>query len=189
MIDLPQPGVRRSVAPRAASQAQQDAVVQVGTGQTASNDMLRPAALESEARPVQASSSAIARPRRSLAADSCGVAARSVQEWCRIEQALAPIIGHGGVGAVYGRSLTLARGTFGWLPAATEGTIGSMALARLHAALAGQPAAESAAADDAMQQTFRDVLASLLGAPLAGRLLASGQRAGDVDDGAADDPP
>lgn len=112
--------------------------------------------------------------------ESSAVAAPALVEWQRIEAVLAPVIGRRGVAAIYGRSLALTRRLFPWLPApTTDATTGCIAHTPLHAALASRPDLESAAAEAALQQSFREVLASLVGAPLARRLLALRGGAGD----------
>jgi hypothetical protein len=104
--------------------------------------------------------------------DSRAAARRAILGWRRIEQRLVPIIGNGGVGALYGHSLALSRGKFPWLPLANESSRGQVEWTPLYLAFAGQPAWTSSSADAALQQTFHDVLASLVGGPLARRLLA-----------------
>ena len=119
---------------------------------------------------------------RGPAPDSRVAAERALLEWRRIEQCLAPIIGYGGVGAIYGQSLAVARAEFAWLPAAHEPGPGRTGWAPLYQALAGQPGPESSAADAALQQAFRHLLASLLGGPLARQLLEPRQGVGRTDD-------
>jgi hypothetical protein len=112
------------------------------------------------------------------AADSRGTADRALIEWRRIEHCLAPIIGYGGVGAIYRRSLAPTRAEFTWLPVAHAATCGRTEWAPLYRALARQPVPESSAADAALQQAFRHLLASLIGEPLARQLLALRQCVG-----------
>jgi len=111
------------------------------------------------------------RPAGLVAADSHQSARRAMLAWRRTEEILAPIIGVGGVGAIYGRSLACARRAFPWLPAVHGFPCSRIELASLHEALARQPASEASAADAMLQQTFGELLASLVGSRLANRLL------------------
>jgi hypothetical protein len=88
-----------------------------------------------------------------------------------MEEIVAPIIGAGGVGAIYGRSLACARRAYPWLPVVQGLPCGPIELASLCDALARQPASEASSADAMLQETFGELLASLVGSRLAGRLL------------------
>jgi hypothetical protein len=99
-------------------------------------------------------------------------AERAMRAWHRMEETLAPIIGIGGVGAIYGRSLALSRRTFPWLPVSSGSSCGRIEPSSLGDALARQPAIEASAADAMLQRTFRELLTSLVGPRLSSRLLA-----------------
>jgi len=91
--------------------------------------------------------------------------------WREIEQALTPIIGARGVAALFNRSLKLVSDTHPWLAAARGGALDAVDAAALRAALLQQPADVAAAGGAALFQSFHDLLASLVGAPLTQRLL------------------
>jgi len=91
--------------------------------------------------------------------------------WQRFDAALAPIIGRGGMAALYRRSLFLSRAANPWLPGSHEGALDPVEFAELNAAIALRTAAEAQAATDALIRTFRDLLAELIGASLTDRLL------------------
>ena len=114
----------------------------------------------------------------SAAQDSRAVAACSIDEWRRIEEVLAPVIGQAGFRAVYAHSLALGRKAMPWLPAAVREGPGAISFAPLQAALAERPVLECSAADDALRQVFREVLASLIGGGLTARLLTRPRGAG-----------
>ena len=90
-----------------------------------------------------------------------------------LETALAPVLGRNGVGAIFKRSLHLVTPSHPWLPAIQEDLLASMDLAPLQQAMARQTGADAAAAGADLLQTFRDLLAGLVGAPLTERLLRS----------------
>ncbi len=107
--------------------------------------------------------------------DASVVATTIVATWRDIEEALAPIIGGGGVAALYRRSVYVTAIAHPTLTALTSphSRMGStIDLPALSAALARQELAVAAAAGDALLQTFADLLATLVGPALAERLLA-----------------
>lgn len=104
-------------------------------------------------------------------ADATAVAAAVIAILDDVELTLAPILGTRGVGALYSRCLHVAAATHPWLPAAGDPAMASMALAPLRAALAAHTPAEAAAAGADLLIGFHDLLASLVGASLAARLL------------------
>ena len=88
-----------------------------------------------------------------------------------MDAVLSAIVGHGGVAALFRRSLFLVRAQWPGLPGEHAGALDPVDYAELQAALALQPAADAAAADQALKRTFHDLLASLIGSPLTERLL------------------
>ena len=117
-------------------------------------------------------------PAGLVATDSHRIAQRAMLAWRRMEEIVAPIIGVGGVGAIYGRSLACARRAFPWLPVVHDFPCSRIELASLREALARQPASEASSADAMLQKTFGDLLASLVGSRLANRLLKLSFEAG-----------
>ncbi len=93
---------------------------------------------------------------------------------CReLDTALAPVLGSRGVGAIFKRSLHLVATSHPWLPAIQEDLLASMDLAPLQQAMARQTGAHAAAVGADLLQTFRELLAGLVGASLTERLLRS----------------
>jgi|GEM_PF-4042501 len=150
-------------------------------GASARPDRAAPVAYSRHGSTVGGVPGGLAAFAREPASNSCVTAKCALREWRRVEQCLAPIIGYGGVGAIYRRSLAVARAEFAWLPVAHEARSGRAEWAPLYQALARQAAPESSAADAALRRAFRHLSASLLGAPLARRLLAPRQVVGGAD--------
>ena len=90
-----------------------------------------------------------------------------------IHAALAPIIGSGGVAALYRRSLFLTAASHPWLAGLHEDVQATFDPAALKALMARQSGAEARAGGHALLQTIYQVLASLIGASLTERLLRS----------------
>ncbi|HZP66930.1 MAG TPA: hypothetical protein VFB32_11535 [Rudaea sp.] len=106
-------------------------------------------------------------PPRTLRSSLTDVEALAV--WRALDEALAPVLGHGSVAALFLRSVRSQSAQFPWLRKldAREGDV-FIALAD---ALARQPPSVAAAAHVELVDTFRATLMRLLGASLAGRLL------------------
>ena len=122
-------------------------------------------------------------PAASLDRGARAIAERALGEWRRLEQTIAPIIGLGGVGAIYRRSLAHARRSYPWLPVMHGPGLIPAESTRLCEALAGRRAAEAASAAALLHLTFCTLLASLVGSPLANRLLALSSASGLGIDG------
>lgn len=106
-------------------------------------------------------------------ADAARVADHVVAVWQQVEEALTPIIGQRGVAALYKRSLYLVAQEHPWLARLREADPPAVDAAALRSALAQQDAAAAAAGGGALLQTFHELLASLVGPSLTGRLLAA----------------
>ncbi|HET6603420.1 MAG TPA: hypothetical protein VFG21_04280 [Xanthomonadaceae bacterium] len=106
-------------------------------------------------------------------ADAARVADYVVAVWQQIEDALTPIIGPRGVAALYKRSLFLIGPDHPWLTRLQEADASAVDAAALRSALAQQDTAAAATAGGALLQTFQELLASLVGPSLTGRLLAA----------------
>jgi hypothetical protein len=106
-------------------------------------------------------------------ADATQIADAMVSTWQEIAAALGPIIGRGGVAALYKRSLYLTGPAHPWLAGAQEGVPTPMDFAALKSVFAQQSSATAAAGGRALLQTFYDLLASLVGPALTGQLLRS----------------
>lgn len=96
-----------------------------------------------------------------------------IAAWQEIDAALTPIIGRGGVAALYKRSVYLNTPTYPWLSDTHEGVPTCIDLGPLRAALEQQDSSTLAAAGGALLQTLNDLLASLVGPSLTERLLRS----------------
>jgi hypothetical protein len=107
-------------------------------------------------------------------AEAIRIADTAVAIWLRIDAALSPIIGHGGVAALFERSLYLTSIDHPWLLAAHQRAPATGQFVQaLRAALAAQTRADAAIGIGALLQTFLDLLTSLIGAELTERLLQS----------------
>lgn len=105
--------------------------------------------------------------------DSTRVALATIVLWRELDAVLNPVLGRGGVAAMYRRCLSLAARTHAWLPPPDASQTAAPDLEALQASLSGQDAATAAAAAAAFLHAFHDLLASLVGASLTGRLLGS----------------
>lgn len=105
------------------------------------------------------------------AADAAQIAAAVFAIWEEIDDALTPILGPRGVAALYQRSLHLAAVAYPGLAARDESDPPAVGPAALKAALARRGSTAAAIAGNAFLQTFHDLLASLIGPSLSGRLL------------------
>lgn len=106
-------------------------------------------------------------------ADADQVADAIVAVWLEIDQALHPIIGHRGVAALHNRSLKLTAATYPWLAVGHQGALAAIDVTALRATLVPRAAAQAAAGGVALFQSFRELLASLVGQALADQLLGS----------------
>jgi hypothetical protein len=104
-------------------------------------------------------------------ANSARLADAAVSQWRAIDAALAPIIGNLGVAALYHRSLFLSKKVHPWLDQERGPDVPGMDMPALRALLAGRDPAEVSEASATLLRTFMGLLASLVGAPLAERLL------------------
>jgi hypothetical protein len=108
-------------------------------------------------------------------ADAARVADHVLAVWKQVEDVLTPIIGQRGVAALYRRSLYLAARDHPWLARLQlqEADPPAVDVAALRSALAQQDPDAAAAGGGALLQTFHELLASLVGPSLTGRLLAT----------------
>lgn len=101
------------------------------------------------------------------------IAYRAALAWRDLHAALSPIIGNGGVTALFKRSVSMTRSTHPWLASMPEELEQPGDFAALQAALTQQAGVEAAAGNRAVLRTFLDILTSLIGESLAERLLSS----------------
>jgi hypothetical protein len=101
------------------------------------------------------------------------IALRAALAWRSLYAALSPIIGHGGVVALFKRSVSITRIAHPWLAPMQEEFEKTSDFASLQAAFSQQASVEAAAGNNAVLQTFIDILTSLIGESLVERLLSS----------------
>ena len=106
-------------------------------------------------------------------ATAAQVAAAVVVIWHEIDAALTPVVGKGGVAALYKRTLYLTGAAHPWLALRREDLSTGVDLVALKAALSQQSSAAAVAGGNDFLQTFHTLLASLVGASLTERLLRS----------------
>ena len=104
-------------------------------------------------------------------ANAAEVSRAVVGTWTAINAELGPVIGPRGVAALYHYSLQRVTPAHPWLAGALTEERTQMDLAALKRVLAAQSQAEAARAGRAGLQTFHELLAALVGAALAERLL------------------
>ena len=88
-----------------------------------------------------------------------------------ITAVLAPVIGRGGVDALFKRSLHLTGRSHPWLAQASKGVLTAVDLAGVKTLFAEQSSADAAAGGGLLLQTFHDLLSRLIGPSLTERLL------------------
>jgi hypothetical protein len=125
--------------------------------------------MQSEARRIQATIADLA----AVTTDAERIAAVAASTWREINEVLSPVIGPGGVAALYQRALHLTRPAYPSLTVMREDPLRPGDFAALRAALAQQSAEQVAAANGALLQAFCDLLANLIGISLTERLLRS----------------
>jgi hypothetical protein len=105
--------------------------------------------------------------------EAAQVADAMVSKWHQIAAALSPVIGRGGVAALYKRSVHLTCPAHPWLAGTNEGLQTAVDVSALKAAVAQQDVASAAAGGTAFLETFYALLAGLVGPSLAGQLIRS----------------
>ena len=104
-------------------------------------------------------------------ADPARIAGTVGMLWREIDDALSPVIGHGGVAALYQRSVHEAQVTFPWLTFALAGVKPAIEPGALESLLATRTSVEALACGSHLLQQFHGLLETLLGASLTERLL------------------
>ncbi len=117
------------------------------------------------------------------------IAERASTTWRHFDTVLSPIIGHGGVAALYRRSLFLVRAVHPWLPGAHAGALDPAEFAELESAVSGQSSHDAGVATEALVNNFRDLLSDLIGPSLTERLLRPGLPLTSRGDAAQDTRP
>ncbi len=96
-----------------------------------------------------------------------------VGTWRALEAALSPIIGRGGVGALFRRSAHLAARHSPWLAPAGEGIAGAIDVDAFRVLLLRQTSAQARTGGDEMLKTFHELLVNLVGYSLTKQLVHS----------------
>jgi hypothetical protein len=125
--------------------------------------------MQSEALRIQATIADLA----AINADAERVAEVAASTWREIYAVLSPVIGPGGVAALYQRAQHLIRGPYPWLATVREDPLLPGEFAALQRVLSQQTSAQIAAANGALLQSFSDLLTNLIGVSLTERLLRS----------------
>jgi hypothetical protein len=125
--------------------------------------------MQSEARRIQATIADLA----AVSTDADRIAAIAASTWREIHTVLSPVIGPGGVAALFQRAVYVTRAAYPGLTAVREDPLRPGDFAALRLALAQQSAEQIAAANGALLQAFCDLLANLIGLSLTERLLRS----------------
>ena len=123
--------------------------------------------MDSQERPWAAT---LAR-RVSDGANALDVAEAVGSSWRDIDLALIPVLGQGGVAALFKRSLHLASAAHPWLVLPADNPHEPSNLTVLKAALAQRPPADAAAGGGASLDAFTELLGSLIGPSLTERML------------------
>jgi hypothetical protein len=97
----------------------------------------------------------------------------AVATWHDVYAALSPIIGPGGVAALYRRSLSLRLADYPWLANVSECPLPPGDFSALRRELSQQAKADPVAANGALLRSFSQLLTNLIGASLTARLLQS----------------
>ncbi|WP_313918974.1 hypothetical protein [Tahibacter sp.] len=90
-----------------------------------------------------------------------------------IEASLTPVVGPGGMAALYQRSLYLAKTTFDWIDISAELPTSHVEFSTLRALLAQQSEEAALASGIEVLETFSRLLVSLIGFSLAQQLLGA----------------
>lgn len=103
--------------------------------------------------------------------DTVSLATKVVSVWRDIDTSLAPVIGHRGVAALFGRSLHLIRSDYPWLTAPHERSTDRIDFASLQSSLSQLASANVVTISGALLDKFVQLLINLIGVSLTERLL------------------
>ncbi|HEY4957625.1 MAG TPA: hypothetical protein VII31_07410 [Caldimonas sp.] len=121
-------------------------------------------------------------------ADAIEIAGTVTAAVTGVAASLSPIIGRGGVVALFRRSLHLVGPAYPWL-GSSDNSRSEIDAQALGALLAERGAADAAVAGGALLQTFSDLLVSLVGASLGYRLLQPAWETLSIDPALPDTSP
>lgn len=110
--------------------------------------------------------------RAGIETDAKAIAAATESAWRDVTAQLSPVIGSGGLEVLFSRALHQTASGFPWLAVASHDAWATVVPATLTTLLASQDAAIAREASSAVLMNFAELLAALIGEPLARRLLA-----------------
>ena len=113
-----------------------------------------------------------------MAGQTDNVADSAVSYWSLLAAQIISIIGEGGFDSLYARSVFLSQSAYPWLAASSGAARTAHRFTDLKNSLETQTPALASEANSLLLITFTDILASLVGGPLMGRILES---AWDID--------
>ena len=93
--------------------------------------------------------------------------------WEQLATQIVSIIGVGGFGSLYARSLFLSQTRFPWLVRGTPSHLADERFVQLQKNLDSQPRSAAIAANNHLLRTFTDILADLIGEELTSSILRS----------------
>lgn len=94
-----------------------------------------------------------------------------IASWKEIDRVLRPIIGKGGIDALFHRSIEGVAPAYPWLAAASADAHSAMNIDVLHQVLSKEDASHFAGASDTLLLHFYSLLTNLIGLSLTDRLL------------------
>lgn len=94
-----------------------------------------------------------------------------IRSWNEIDQTIRPIIGTGGIAAIFHRSIEITSEAYPWLAAASTDIQSAMDLDALHRVLSKEDTSHFAGASDTLLLHFHYLLTNLIGLSLTDRLL------------------
>jgi len=94
-----------------------------------------------------------------------------IASWKEIDRVLRPIIGKGGIDAVFHRSIEITAQAYPWLAAASTDAQPTMDIDVLHQVLSKENTSHFAGASDTLLSYFHYLLTNLIGLSLTDRLL------------------
>jgi hypothetical protein len=107
------------------------------------------------------------------AKDSTAIAEASINTWSKVTICLAPIIGRGGVDALFNRSLSIAARTYPWLFHSKDSNDCATPMDRFRTTLETREPSSALDASAAIMYGFYRMLETLIGELLAERILGS----------------
>lgn len=110
-----------------------------------------------------------------MAPHAANIADSAITLWEQMATEVISIVGEGGFGSLYARSVFLAQSTFPWLAGVADSLTPKTdhRFVELRIGLEGQTPAQASEANSSLLITFTDILASLIGETLTASILHS----------------